>query len=440
MIWSLKGLFRLLDIFNNSIMHHRIMRFIFLLFILFNSLNGQSISSISPKSITGGIAEVLTIKGSGFGNNRGNSFVSFFNENLTYFNNTEGGAINYISWTDSEIKLEMPGAFSNRIKLVINGNSAFSTDTLHVVANLGYRQLNPLIYDLLTDNNGLGGVTWFVHPVFWKNPEIKQAIIDVISEFRCKTGVNYTLQEMTKWSPLNFSAGLHIIGPDSNLSVVGFNEKLWSSCVNGAETFFFNKIQLLRINTKQDWYYGKGKAPNGKSKFRYVLYHEIGHSLGLGHVNELGQSMFPSVNLLPSDNWSARDSITTAEKKAISYYVNKCQTFNFRGCGIIPMKKIINCRDVETSLNSISHTQKISELVIYPNPCVLDEISIKPLTQSINSTGTFSIYNSIGALVLKDEYNAGQIHTVQIPFPNGYYFIKIDLNSICYSKIIQVQK
>ena len=121
------------------------MRFIFLLFILFNSLNGQSISSISPKSITGGIAEVLTIKGSGFGNNRGNSFVSFFNENLTYFNNTEGGAINYISWTDSEIKLEMPGAFSNRIKLVINGNSAFSTDTLHVVANLGYRQLNPLI-------------------------------------------------------------------------------------------------------------------------------------------------------------------------------------------------------------------------------------------------------------------------------------------------------
>ena len=440
MKWSLKDIFRLLDIFNHSILRHRIMRLIFLFFTLINLLNGQSITSINPKSITGGIAEVLIIKGSGFGNIRGNSFVSFFNENLTYSSNTEGGGFNYISWTDSEIKLEMPGAFSNRIKLVINGNSVFSKDTLHVVANLGYRQLNPLIYDLLTDNNGLGGVTWFVHPVFWKNPEIKQAIIDVISEFRCKTGVNYTIQEMTKWSPLNFSAGLHIIGPDSNLSVVGFNEKLWSSCVNGAETFFFNKIQLLRINTKQDWYYGKGKASNGKSKFRYVLYHEIGHSLGLGHVNELGQSMFPSVNLLPSDNWSARDSITTAEKKAISYYVNKCQTFNFRACGISPMKKIINCRDVENSLNSISHTQKISELVIYPNPCGSDEISIKPLTQTINSIGTISIYNSIGELVLKDEYNAGQIHKVQIPFQNGYYLLKIDLNSMCYSKIIQVQK
>jgi hypothetical protein len=415
------------------------MRLLFLLFILFNSLNGQSISSISPKSITGGIADVLTIKGSGFGSSRGSSFVSFYNENLTYSSNLEGGGFNYISWTDSEIKLEMPGAFSNRIKLVINGNSIFSKDTLHIVANVGYRQLNPLIYDLLTDNNGLGGVTWFVHPVFWKNPEIKQAIIDVISEFRCKTGVNYTIEEMTKWSPLNLSAGVHIIGPDSNLSVVGFNEKLWSSCVNGGETFFFNKIQLLRINTKQDWYYGKGKAPNGKSKFRYVLYHEIGHSLGLGHVNELGQSMFPSVNLLPSDNWSERDSITTAEKEAIIYYVNKCQTFNFRGCGIIPMKRIINCRDVETNLNAISHTQKISELVIYPNPCFSDEISIKPLTQTINSLGTISVYNSIGALVFKDEYDAGQIHTMQFSFPNGNYFFKIDPNGISYSKIMKVQ-
>ena len=121
------------------------MRLIFLFFTLINLLNGQSITSINPKSITGGIAEVLIIKGSGFGNIRGNSFVSFFNENLTYSSNTEGGGFNYISWTDSEIKLEMPVAFSNRIKLVINGNSVFSKDTLHVVANLGYRQLNPLI-------------------------------------------------------------------------------------------------------------------------------------------------------------------------------------------------------------------------------------------------------------------------------------------------------
>ena len=47
----------------------------------------------------------------------------------------------------------MPVAFSNKIKLNINGNDYLSAETLKVNANLGYRNANPLIYNLLTDNN-----------------------------------------------------------------------------------------------------------------------------------------------------------------------------------------------------------------------------------------------------------------------------------------------
>lgn len=332
------------------------------------SASAQQIYSISPRTILGGIGEILTIKGSGFGAMRGNSYVSFFRDGNIYSDANEGNGFNYISWSNTEIKLQMPVAYSNKIKVLVNGVECISPDTLHATANLGYRQANPLVYDLLTDINNKGGITWYVHPVYWNNPDIKQAIAEVVQEFRCKTGVNYILELLTPWAPVNLAQGKYIIGPDSALGVVGFNDRMWSSCIVGAETFYHNKVQLLRFNTQQTWYYGKGQPPAGASKFRYVLYHEMGHSLGLGHVNEPGQSMFPSVTLLPSDNWCSRDSITTSERRAIQYYISLCQGFAFRGCGITPMKPNTDCTDVFGASSTVPSQTYPNTLSVYPNP------------------------------------------------------------------------
>jgi hypothetical protein len=46
----------------------------------------------------------------------------------------------------------------------------------------------------------------------------------------------------------------------------------------------------MRFRASENWYFGPGKPPAGKSKFRYVLMHELGYSLGLGHVNEEGSN------------------------------------------------------------------------------------------------------------------------------------------------------
>ena len=164
-----------------------------LLLCITASASAQQIYSISPRTILGGIGEILTIKGSGFGAMRGNSYVSFFRDGNIYSDANEGNGFNYISWSNTEIKLQMPVAYSNKIKVLVNGVECISPDTLHVTANLGYRQANPLVYDLLTDINNKGGITWYVHPAYWNNPDIKQAIAEVVQEFRCKTGVNYIL-------------------------------------------------------------------------------------------------------------------------------------------------------------------------------------------------------------------------------------------------------
>ncbi len=408
--------------------------FIFIFWLVPNAF-AQQINGFTPKQIIGGKGEVLTITGTGFGNNRGSSYVSFFREGNTYTDATTGNGFNYISWTNTEIKLEMPVAFSNKIKVNIAGTDYLSADTLKVKANLGYRQANPLLYDLLTDNNKNGGVTWFVHPVYWNNPEIKQAIADVVQEFRCKTGVNYIIEPLTQWTPLNLGQGKHIIAPDSSLGVVGFNDRLWASCIVGAETFYHNQTQLLRFNTQQNWYYGKGQPPAGAAKFRYVMFHEMGHSLGLGHVNEEGESMYPTVTLLPSDNWCSRDTITSSERKAIQHYIGMSQNFVFRGCGITPMKVNSDCKDVY-GLNLSAGTLATEGAWLFPNPA---STHIQ-LNLPSRETTEMSIWDIQGRPVLKQQLQG----TAQIELPrllrNGVYIIRINTGGVFRSTQLLIQR
>ena len=340
-------------------------------------LGAQQITSFSPTTITGGTGTRLQIDGDGFGNSRNNSYVAFVQENGQYNAPALAESYSYISWSDTRIELEMPNAFNGKIKVVVLGKEGLSSDTLHVSANLGYRQVNPLLYDLLSARDGNGGITWYIHRSYWNLSEARNAIAEVVREFRCKTGVNYRIAPLLTDTPLNLGSNIHLIAPDSALPVVGFNDRLWTSCILGSETFFTIQTQLIRLGTRENWYFGT--PPSGKSKFRYVLMHEMGHSLGLGHVDEPGQTMFPSVTLLPSSNWSMRDSITSAEKTAIGHYVALSRNFSFRACSILPLSAPANCRDVFADPALSANTPATEALRIYPNPAH-DHIRVEGLT------------------------------------------------------------
>jgi hypothetical protein len=413
-------------------------KYFFILFFIYSNFScAQKITYFSPNKIIGGKGDTLIIKGSGFGISQGSSFVSFYQETNKYSDEKIGRLIKYISWNNSEIRLEMPNAFSNKIKIIINNSEIISKDTLHVMANIGYRQLNPLISDLLINGPNDTGITWYIHPNYWKNPEIKQAIIDVVREFRCKTNVNYTVKELKKWMPLSTQFGIHMIGPDSNLNVVGFNEKIWSSCIVGSETFYYNKTQLIRISSKENWYYGMGQPQSGQSKFRYVLMHEMAHSLGLGHVNELGQTMYPSVTLLPSDNWSSRDSITSDEQTTMKWHVKKSQDFKFRGCGVLPLPLVKNCNEVE-SLLSIND-QRVSNRIdwIYPNPCYSNQLFCK-LQLNTKSEYKIELFNYLGQCI-QPEIDIKE-NRISLPdnLPNGTYTIIYHTHDTKLHQIIHV--
>ncbi len=378
------------------------------------NLQGQ-INSFTPRKINGGMAQHLVITGSGFGTTQSTNYVSFFQESGQYADATAARIYKYVSWSDTRIEMEMPVAYSGKIKVNIAGNDLTSTDTLHVMANLGYRSAYPLVYDYLVNTNQKGGYTWYMHRTYWENPLAKKAIEEVFAEFRCKTGVNYILAPQL--TDVGFSLGdtFHIIAPDPALGAVGYNERLWTSCILGSETFYSVKSQDLHMSDKQDWYFGTGKAPSGKTKFRYVLYHELGHSLGLGHVNELGQSMYPSVSLLPSDLWSQRDSITKEEQQTISYFVTLSKNFSFRACGVSPLLTVADCKNVYNTKTSIERVKQAIQISCYPNP-VQDQLTV---TQTLSTATHFSIYNLQGQLILQGTYNGTPISVSELP--SGLY-------------------
>ena len=380
-------------------------KYVFLLVSFLNLTLFAQVNSFTPSNIIGGMGKKISIIGQGFGSSQSNSYVSFFQESGQYSDANTSKGFKYLLWTDTKIELEMPVAFSGKVKVNINGMDYYSTDTLHVTANLGYRTANPLVYDYLTNNNKKGGYTWYMHTTYWNNPLAKKAIEDVFAEFRCKTGANYILAPFPSSASFSLGDTIHLIAPDPNLGAVGYNERLWTSCILGTETFYSIRSQDLRMSDKQDWYFGTGKAPAGKTKFRYVLFHELGHSLGLGHVNELGQSMYPSVSLLPSDQWSQRDSITLSEKEAISHFINLSKTFSFRACGVLPMENYNDCKDVYGYKTEIGEVNSMPRLSLYPNPVS----SLLNINYAVSEAVQIQIFDAQGREVLVTNLNTQEI-------------------------------
>jgi len=243
------------------------------------------------------------------------------------------------------IEVEMPIGFSGKVLVHINGIDYRSNDILKVKANLACIKVNPLNYFLLFNQNTTGGYTWYIHREYWENNEIKTAIEDVFRMFRRATGVNFILATVpTDETPRN--TGINMIGPDPQTPYGGYFHFVFNCFPNGTNDFCYMQTMHICMSPNENWYYGNGKVPQDKVKFRYVLMHELGHSVGLGHVDELRQTMYLTVTMQPSESWNHIDDITNEEKLAGSHFVRLSQNFLFRGNGISSMTKITNADEI----------------------------------------------------------------------------------------------
>ena len=382
--------------------------------------------NFSPKNAIAGIGQVLTVTGSGFGTTQGTGYVAFNPNGMGFSDPIVSATFRYISWSDTKIEVEIPSGFSTKIRVVGSSGVQESTDTLRILANVSMRQYNPADFFYLNNQNTAGGYYWTMHHDIRNNSAAKQATEDVFRHFRCRTGVHYTLQNSGTSARFNLgdnvqSVAFDTAGSEMAAGIVARYEQLWSSCILGSVTFYYVRSQEMRFSSKFDYYYGTGAVPARKTKFRYVMMHELGHSLQLSHVNEEGQTMHPVVDNLPAIKWNKRDTLTKEEIQAGSYLVQQSRNFSFRACGLLPMLEPANCNDVYGSASSLA--DRVHEnLEVYPNPAG-DELSIRGLTAGVFS---YCLFSSEGKLLRRGTADSGNNVWLQ-GLPSGCYFLSLNM-------------
>ncbi len=269
-----------------------------------NILGGSSISLFAPSTISAGTQSVLTIYGFGFGNRTGQATVQFKDANSpssSVFASIPDSSY-ILSWTDTEIKVIVPGASIMRqggagtgIVNVIdaNGGSISSLSPLNIKYNQFEYKKNKIS---LFDQNGLGGYTFTLNADF-SNSAAKNAFVRALEQWQCKTGINATISSNTSATTCsNQLDNINVVSFATTAcplpaGALGVTYSSYSLCSN---TIVPDGIDMIfNPNTTYNF---TTDAPSGTQyDFESIVLHELGHAFGEGHNAVNSELMFPSI-------------------------------------------------------------------------------------------------------------------------------------------------
>lgn len=376
--------------------------------------------TFTPTEIIGGATDLLTINGSGFGSERGSSYVTMKANDADYHTADVARSFQYDVWTDTRIVVRMPNAYSGPLRAVINGEPYQSADSLRVKANIATRSIQPLDYNHLINKNGDGGYTWYLTDELFGNIEARSTVSTLLQQMQCDMGVNFVLAGEATSQGYQLGDNVNVITFDEDqyrlpAGVVGYCDWIWMSCILGGQTFYWVGDHDVRLSRNFPWYDGFGTPPGNAAKLWYVLAHEIGHAAQLGHVNEWGETMHPIVHNLPASEWLSRDTLTQWDRRAGQYTTSLAQNFTFRGCGVLPMLAVPGdpCPADPVSVNETS----VASLSVAPNPA-MDGVTVT-LNQPVPTALMAFVYDQDGRLVqivpVADATQQVQIVTSSMP-------------------------
>ncbi|MDI1235661.1 MAG: PKD domain-containing protein [bacterium] len=320
-----------------------------------------TITSISPKTINAGTTSTLTIKGTNFNSTIDTSSVMFKNGD-------DGGASyikalkkDYISWTDTMIKvLVRTKAGTGKIRVVVGGNGvATSADTLQIP----YAHLN-VVQGVNADSigfetqeigmNASNGITWKINKRFYDSLGAKGAFVRSLERWRCGTYINWDTLGKVSYSTIK-SDGVNMCAWDTSGAmpngVLAQCFSFWSGCSSGPTLKWF-VIELdirfrLRPTNTTNWSYTIGTASASQYHFETVATHELGHGHQLGHVIAPAVVMHYAIS-----NGQVKPSLTVPDIAGGTYVITKSATAI---CGKNAHSKLNsgNCAIVAPSANFI---------------------------------------------------------------------------------------
>lgn len=268
---------------------------------------GASITLFTPAAISAGTQSILTIDGWGFGKRTGAATVQFRDANsISSSAFISLPDTNYIlSWTDTEIRVLIPGASANRQSgagsgafnvITSNGVSISSIAPLTISYNQFEYKRNKIA---LMNQNGLSGYTFTLNSDLNNNTAAKNSFLKALNQWQCKTGVNISINPSTTSTTCSNQM--------DNVNVISFAT---SACPlpAGALAVTYSSYTLcanspvipdgidMIFSPNANFYFGnENTIPTTQYDFESVALHELGHAFGQGHNSDYNEIMYPSI-------------------------------------------------------------------------------------------------------------------------------------------------
>ena len=286
--------------------------------------NGQPvIYSISPKKLSAGKGDILTINGANFGTDSVNRKVWFRNADDTQ-NWMNAEQCEKVFWNDSLIKVKVPsingyeerGGSGNILITKGSGstNAVQSTDTIEVYYSLinKFSLASSSTYRVnLPSDNVNGGFIFQVSPNVSQIPNAKACVDSAMKQWRCLTHVNFTLGNDTAITNNYNTSSI----PNDGINHIFFApSSFWADPNNApaAQTFEAGDVKSCNDGTNHYIYYVdeidiaiNESAPypflfsftqlpdTNELDFYSIILHELGHAHRLTHVVETYKVMRP---------------------------------------------------------------------------------------------------------------------------------------------------
>ena len=291
------------------------------LFLPFSPSNerNENITSIAPTTITAGTQSILTINGSGFGN-------EINNESNVYFSYApNGGQTDYpilqfgfagffglteiVEWTDTRIQVRVPTVAGTGKVIVTNsaGDRFESSSVLTIPYSVEATPLYWYSFDgqtpfeqeatknYLSNYNGEGGYTLFVDPAFFANSQQMNALTSALNKWRCSTGFNVKISANQAPIPFGFSGKTTISTFDGNdfgdPNARSYAFSRVEICNTGTELVPFVPEFQIFVNSTLNWSYSGTPAAN-QVDFESEILKALGIGHQIGYVNNPNDVMF----------------------------------------------------------------------------------------------------------------------------------------------------
>ena len=256
-----------------------------------------SISNISPISLNGGVGDVLTITGSGFGILLPTSKVQLYNADVG------PGVIwedvdTFITWNDSVIELEVPNKGANgatvgtgNVQVITQLGSNISSQVLTINYSHSNVQSDETQH---IDENGLGGYTFTFNNAFETTTAGSElAFRRALETWRCETRINWDIDAITTTTSTNANDNINVVTYVTNISSLATSYSWYSDC--GGNAWYVTEMDIEFLGS-MPWHTDTTMPPTGQADLESVALHELGHAHQLGHVRDQNDPLYWSIS------------------------------------------------------------------------------------------------------------------------------------------------